>query len=519
MVSVLPGILLAACGDSGGASDSATSTTPGPVTLETGAVGTTQASDNSATDTPTTAGGVSNAMTEATAPTTGSPTSDPTASATTVDPSATQTDPGTSATTMMLGETSNSTGAGASTTDSPGGTTTTGTTTAGPGSTSEGSSSDGICEPGESGGGMGMVEKSFIWIASQDLSDISKVDTQTMLELARYRTGPSNNESPSRTAVSADGRFVVVNDRQTGRSTMIAANVEDCIDKNGNGSIDTSQNKGDLRAWGQDECVMWSLTWPYKGAWQHGPRGVTWTLGHWDYDLCAYVEPKVWIGYKSNDPGGTTVHLVRVDGISGTVEETIKVPNWFDSGNDFAPYGAALDPEFRPWFSSLRGEFVRVNTDQNPITVTRFTPPQYVQSYGFTVDSDGNPWFAGWSGPVTTYDVDTDTYTQIPGTTGVRRGIAVDDKYVWAAANSPCGLLQIDRATKSLVQFHVPNPCNTAIGLSIDIEGFVWLVDQGGWAWKFDPDNVPGMMKVDITGSHYVYSDMTGGQLLSITPQ
>ncbi len=300
---------------------------------------------------------------------------------------------------------------------------------------------------------------------------------------------------------------------------MIAANVEDCVDKNGNNMIDTSQNKMDLRAWGQDECVVWSLTWPYKGAWQHGPRGVTWTLGHWDYDLCQYVEPKVWIGYKSNDPGGTTVHLVRVDGVDGTVEETIKVANWFDSNNDFAPYGAALDPEFRPWFSSLRGEFVRVNVDQNPITVTRFTPPGYVQSYGFTVDSYGNPWFAGWPGPVTTYDVDTDTYIQVPGTSGTRRGIAVDDKYVWAAANGPCGLLQIDRATKTLIQFHTPNPCNTAIGLSIDAEKFVWLVDQGGWAWKFDPDNVPGMMKVDITGSHYVYSDMTGGQLLSITPQ
>jgi hypothetical protein len=90
---------------------------------------------------------------------------------------------------------------------------------------------------------------------------------------------------------------------------------------------------------------------------------------------------------------------------------------------------------------------------------------------------------------------------------------------VWAAANSPCGLLQIDRANKTLIQFHTPNPCNTAIGLSIDIEGYVWLVDQGGWAWKFDPENVPGMTKVDIVGSHYVYSDMTGGQLLSITPQ
>jgi hypothetical protein len=106
--------------------------------------------------------------------------------------------------------------------------------------------------------GMGMVEKSFIWIASQNLQRHLEGRHPDDDELARYRTGPAG-ESPSRTAVSADGRFVVVNNRQTGRSTMIAANVEDCVDKNGNGMIDTSQNKANLLALGADECVRWSI--------------------------------------------------------------------------------------------------------------------------------------------------------------------------------------------------------------------------------------------------------------------
>ena len=50
-------------------------------------------------------------------------------------------------------------------------------------------------------------------------------------------------------------------------------------------------------------------------------------------------------------------------------------------------------------------------------------------------------------------------------------------------------------------------------------EKFVWLVDQEGWAWKIDPENVPAMQQVMVPGSHYVYSDMTGGQLLSVVPQ
>ncbi|MBK7825813.1 lyase [Nannocystis sp.] len=494
---------LAGCGDSTGTTDASAGATQGSTGASVGSATDSPATGSSdgPTTTPTSGNSESNGMTTTDGPTTAGPTS------TTVDPSATGTsDP--TATGTSAGTTS---GVLPDTTS----------TSVGPDSSSGASSSSSStgeappCEPGD-GMGMGMVEKSYIWIASQNTSDVSKVDTKTMTELARYRTGPSGNESPSRTAVSADGRFVVVNNRQTGRSTMIAANAEDCPDKNGNGMLDSSQNKNNLLAFGADECVRWSITLPFLGAWDDGPRGVTWTAGHWDYDQCKYVEPKVWIGYMSN-AGGETVHLIRVDGETGVIEQTIPVPGW--NGSGFAPYGAALDPAFRPWFSSLRGEFVRVNTDQNPITITRYTPPGNVQSYGFTVDKDGNPWFGGNCGPVTVFDTKTQQYVNVPGLNGCWRGVAADEKYVWVANNSPCGFAQIDRATRTLIKNWNTNPCSTAIGFSIDAEKFVWLVDQGGWAWKFDPENVGGMMKVDVLGQHYVYSDMTGGQLNSVLPQ
>jgi len=361
--------------------------------------------------------------------------------------------------------------------------------------------------------GMGKVEKSFIWISSFNVNEISKVDTLTMTELARYKTGPGN-QNPSRTAVSADGRFVVVNNRTGGRATMVAANEADCIDKNGNGTIETSQNKNNVLAWDADECVRWSVPLPFAGSVQSGPRGVTWTPGEWSYEECKYVEPKVWVGYLA---AGGAAHFARLDGETGVIEETQIAPGWKGSG--FAPYGAALDPQFRPWFTSLRGEFARVNTDEDPITVTRITPPNNVQSYGFTVDEDGNPWFGGCSGPVTVYDQKAQTFTSVPGTSACHRGMAADKKYVWVASNGPCGIVQIDREARTLIAKHNTNPCSTAIGVSIDVEKNVWVVDQGGFAWKFDPENVPGMKKVDVLGSHYVYSDMTGGQLLSILPQ
>ena len=472
---------LAACGDSMGTSTaSAGGTTQG--TGDPTATGSTTAvpTTSGVSDTDSSAGSNSNGMTTSTS-----------------EPTTATTDPTTATTTE------GSTGVVGTTTGTTGVETTEGSSTGMPP----------VCEPGD-GMGMGMAEKSYIFIPSEDLDDVAKVNTQTLVLEARYKIGPGG-ESASRTAVSGDGRFVVVNNRQTGRSTMLAANVEDCVDKNGNGVIDTSTSPNDVKPWGQDECVLWHIQWPYGGGWHQGPRGITWTPGTWDYNLCQYVDPKVWLGYMSQD--GVTVHIVRV-AVDGTIEETIPIQGW--NGSGFSPYGGALDPEFRPWFSSLRGEFVRVNTDQNPITVDRFTPPGYVESYGFSVDPDGHPWFGGNCGPITKFDTDTQQYIPIAGTeNGCWRGVGADEKYVWVANNSPCQLAQVDRISHTLVADHNTNPCSIAIGISVDIEKFVWLVDQGGWAWKIDPNNVAGMKQVLVPGSHYVYSDMTGGQLQSILPQ
>ena len=497
-------LMAAACGDdtnttmsgtgtSSGTEASSSSTAVNPTSSTSTSVGTT---DNSGTMSAT--GTTEN-------PTTGSTSTTAATTGTTTDTTGMvgQTEPMTSSTSTTE---ASSTGVEGSSSTS---------TTDGSSSSSGSTTGQGVCLPGD-GMGMGMIAKSYIWIASQDSGQISKVNTQTLIEEARYRTGPTANESPSRTAVSADGRYVVVNNRQTGRSTMFAADKADCVDKNNNGMIDTSTALNDIRAWGQDECQIWSLVFPFAGAWQHGPRGVTWSPGTWDYDQCKFVEPKVWLGYMSNQ-GNNTVHLVRIDGATGLIELTLPVPAW--NGSAFAPYGGAMDPKFQPWFSSLRGEIARVNVNNNPIDVTRFTVPANVQSYGMTVDRDGNPWIGGCTGPVSVFDVEQNKWISIAGTSACHRGIASSEKYVWIASNGPCGLVQVDRKTRTLITKHTPPQCSTAIGPSIDLEGFLWLVDQGGFAWKINQDMVLWDKKVNVAGSHYVYSDMTGGQVADVLPQ
>ena len=134
-----------------------------------------------------------------------------------------------------------------------------------------------------------------------------------------------------------------------------------------------------------------------------------------------------------------------------------------------------------------------------------------------TVDPDGDPWMAGCSGPVSTYEPLLNKFTAVPGTNACYRGAAADhDGNIWVASNGPCGIVQIDHKTNTLIKFHNTAPCSTPVGVSVDTEGFVWLVDENGWAWKIDPANPAGMKKVDILGDHYTYSDMTGGQLKSV---
>ena len=477
---------LAGCGDNGTTSESASASAS--------STGTPSDTTTTPTTTPTTS--VSDTST--------SPT----------DPSGTVSDSlGTSTGEPTTGNINPTTGTG-----STGPVTASTTDTSGSSSTSDGTTTDtGLpCNIGETEG-MGDVEKSYLWVANSDQNSVSKVDTQKIMEIARYRMGPSVNdygEDPSRTAVAFDGRFMVVNGRASGRTTMIAANLEDCLDKNGNGMIETSKSKDDLLAWGTDECVRWSITHPFDGQQTGGPRGVTWTPGTLDEVKCEFVDPKVWVGYLAQFG---TAHMARLDGLTGALEETVIIPNWNVGDTSWGPYGAALDKQLDVWFTGLRGELLRINTAQDPATLDRWNPPPATQSYGMTVDPDGDPWMAGCSGPVTTFNPVTQTFTAIAGTDACYRGIAADkDGSVWVAENGSCGVTQIDHKTNTLIAFHPLNPCSTPVGVSVDTEGFVWVVDEYIGAWKIDPKNIPAMQLINIANDHYTYSDMTGGQLKSV---
>ena len=73
-------------------------------------------------------------------------------------------------------------------------------------------------------------------------------------------------------------------------------------------------------------------------------------------------------------------------------------------------------------------------------------------------------------------------------------------------------MMQVAGDTLTAVQFHTFPQCGTPVGMSIDVDGDVWLVDYNGWAYEIDPETYAKTL-VPIANVHYTYSDMTEGLL------
>ena len=163
-----------------------------------------------------------------------------------------------------------------------------------------GGSSGGPADPGggpEPCGEGGSIDFSFIWIANSPEGTVSKVDTQSATEVARYRTGPGEPD-PSRTSVNLAGDVAVLN--RAGGVAKIAAIEERCVDANGDGIIQTSTGPDDVLDWGADECVLWYQDLPFvpdpDGGNRWGPRPIAWDFGVMDPDgdPCDRVGETLW---------------------------------------------------------------------------------------------------------------------------------------------------------------------------------------------------------------------------------
>jgi sugar lactone lactonase YvrE len=303
--------------------------------------------------------------------------------------------------------------------------------------------------------------------------------------------------------LSADA---VVANRAGGSIVKIAADEADCIDRNGNGKIDTWKGPGDVPPefmWpaGQgdspDECVLWwTDLLEYNAGQSPYPRAAGFDALVGDKgELSVFV----YIGLYM------TGQLLRVDGTTGKVIKVIKVPG--------SPYGLVIDKDGSVWVQSV-SSLVKVDVQNND----EVTEHPATCMYGITTDSQGRIYTSG-GGCLRRYDPATganDTL-QLPGSGS---GVAVDkDGHAWTGDSK---LMEIDASGQSGEPMVLLGQAeNGGHGAAIDYDNRPWCIPLNGTdhkAFKVDASkkNAQGeyMTEFATVGyGNYTYSDMTGFQL------
>ena len=351
----------------------------------------------------------------------------------------------------------------------------------------------------------------FIWVPNQE-GTVSKIDTVTGRELARYRTCPPTVDGqPSRTTVDLDGSCWVAN-RYAGTVVKIGLlEAGGYLDRNGNGVADTSRdidNDGNITGaemlpWGQDECVLYEVVvisghqgtytpgtypGPYTNDWATpGPR-----------TLAIDKNNNLWIGCLGSEI------FYYVSGQTGQILGSVSVPG-------HRPYGGLIDRFGVIWSSGHGGAHV-LWLDTNT------TPPIYGSvplghfSYGVGINRLDQLFVAGWEDSrISRINVQTKTRDLVVPAPYQLRGVACTaDNDVWVACSSDGYVYRYDSDLNYKGRVYVGA---VPTGVAVDSQGKVWVCD-------LEDENVsridPVTMQVDLvkrivgSGGHYSYSDMTG---------
>jgi hypothetical protein len=354
--------------------------------------------------------------------------------------------------------------------------------------------------PDGGGGNCGVMDPnethSYIWIANSSQSSVSKINTQTLVEEARYYTRGDNVGNPSRTSVALSGNVAVAN--RSGGVVKFYSNIEDCPDTNGQPGIQTSSGANDLLPFGQDECMAWYTPFGYSTQ-----RPLAWAQGNFNQGTCQYEDEKLWTA-----GGMGNAEVVLMNGDTGQVEQTVVIPNVIGWAG---LYGGAVDGEGNFWTvdHNWDGPSTLVRVDRQSFVYDTW-PVEGQVHYGLAVDSEGRAWLCG-SGGASRFDPDSETWTHLPPiNAGSALGGCMEDAegVLWTSPYPNTQLVGIDTDTVQIVQtLNIPEYVH---GVSIDFEGHIWGVAFGGSnAYRVNPET----LQVDVVGGlvgAYTYSDMTG---------
>ena len=369
----------------------------------------------------------------------------------------------------------------------------------------------------------------FIWVPNLE-GTVSKVDTVTGKELARYRVVPDSlfdHGSPSRTTVDLEGNCWV-GCRLAGTVVKIGLYEAGCwIDRNHDGVCQTSQDvNGDgkitgaeILDWGEDECVLYEvvLVEGHQGTYAPGAY-----QGPYDtYDIWGTAPRGLAVDASNNLWAGTwsTQKYYYIDGSTCQILKTVDVSSW-----DHQAYGAVIDKNGILWSSSLwHNHVLRLDPSTNPPTISKVDYTYMV--YGLGLDYLGHLFVSHWNQHslsrinITTGSKD---WEQVHGEMSDSRGVAcTSDNNVWVANSGNSTVTRYDNDGNLLQTIALPAG-SVPTGVAVDAAGKVWVCDLGDdFIHRINPLTNTIDLSKEIVGSagHYTYSDMTGIVSSTITAQ
>ncbi len=391
--------------------------------------------------------------------------------------------------------------------------------------------SDGSLSPT---GNISVIENDYLWVVNTADSSVSKWDAQAKTEIARYKVGLKAHEClgsccwaggcnmPSRVVMDSNGDAYVANRgfEIQGTVTKIAADVSECVDRNGNGQVDTSSSATPL-GWNDagehlDECILWNKPVGPPGALLRAiaidrgdattPNGYVW--------VGSYILAKVWrldprTGDYTATPGQAGIQLS--EGFEGT-------------------YGGVVTSANVIYWTSLSGAYLAPLNATTLDVGARIDLP--VRIYGATGDAQGRIWGA-YLGPFAAYDPATGETTTGSVQGAVSSGITSDANGNLVQSTVREGTIQVARWPASAFtaggtvpadqisyfDTGIPSDGNqSAVG--IDRGGAVWMASYGGNSQlvRYDHATESGTQYLGPNQT-YSYSDFTGSVRRAATKQ
>ncbi len=350
----------------------------------------------------------------------------------------------------------------------------------------------------------------FIWVAVSSKGTVVKINTETGQIIGEYFTSPNGQpRDPSRTTVDQNGNVWATN--RAGNSVVHIGLVENgqCVDRNGNGVIDTSTGANNIRPWtntggvntnggvstAQDECIL-----HYTRVNSFGTRHVSVTTNN-----------DIWVSGTSGQ------RFDLIDGVTGAIKRA-------EPSVGFGGYGGLIDRNGVIWSANpmLRWDTVNPLTGPNGVNWRGFNHP----SYGLCIDSLGNVYNTSFgNGTIRKFAPNGTLLGSFNQGSPWAQGCVVDrNDHVWIAHSLNTNT--VGHMLSSGVYIGTITVGSGPTGVAVDGDGKVWATNfNSRTVSRINPaagpiggDGVTRVGAVDFTtpdlgGNPYNYSDMTGSTL------